>query len=423
MTSDLTAYPMRPNTLEYCFYTKLTMTDGKFPPSEEGPGTPKNIRDASPEIEVEASPSIQKASMSSTLRRLMGDSGHPAWPKWATLRRPGADAAAAGLPLEFNIKIQAGVMDYTKASSKEGTAEEVFADAANSIAAIRKATSEMAPASLGELQEELVDQMIRVVFGSNLVERAGLGLDETVTLCRTVFAGNWSDDLESPARPTEYHDGLEKLVQDAGELEGPRQTSLRDRREVINHAGALMYMISHVIDNNEPFSEGLIRNTHKILVRGVDVLHSDGKVTPSEQYAGFYRTVHVAAGDCNFVNPTFVPKNMKSFVEDLNRRLHAAEEQEELDPFYIAAHACSEFVNIHPFLDGNGRTCRLILNTILLKYAGILAPIGESEYQRTEYLDIARRRGEEECGSGELALYTLGKASAALRKLREKLHA
>ncbi|KAK6353578.1 hypothetical protein TWF696_005540 [Orbilia brochopaga] len=396
------------------------MSDEIYPQREEGgSGAGKSTLDVVPDVEA---PEASEPSMS-TLRRIMGDGNHPVWPKWSTLRRAGVEPITAGNPLIFRIKIQAGVMDYTKATSEAGTAEEIVADAAESITAIRTAATEMGPTAFDKLQEELVDQMTRVVFGSNLVERAGLPLAETTKLCRIVFAGNWStsDDPATILRPADYHERLEKLVQETGQQSDLQHTTVRDRREVINHAGALMYMISRVIDANEPFSEALIRNTHRILVRGVDALGANGKVTPSDQYAGFYRRDHVAAGNCNFVNPTFVPKNMKSFVEDLNQSLYAAEETGVLDPFYIAAHACSEFVNIHPFLDGNGRSCRLILNTILLKYAGVLAPIGESEELRSEYLGIARRRGEEECGSGELALYTLGKASASLRRLREKI--
>lgn len=112
---------------------------------------------------------------------------------------------------------------------------------------------------------------------------------------------------------------------------------------------------------------------------------------------------------------------MTRFVDELNEMIRAAEAKQEVDPFYIAAHACGEFVNIHPFIDGNGRTCRLILNTILLKYTGMMAPIGQDEQERRDYLDIARRRSEEECGNGELATYTLQKCVTSLRSLSKKL--
>lgn len=75
------------------------------------------------------------------------------------------------------------------------------------------------------------------------------------------------------------------------------------------------------------------------------------------------------------------------FVKDMN----VAESSGVMDPFFLASKYCHKFVNIHPFLDGNGRTCRLLLNCILLKYAGIVITIGGSEEERDEYLEIASR--------------------------------
>ena len=51
------------------------------------------------------------------------------------------------------------------------------------------------------------------------------------------------------------------------------------------------------------------------------------------------------------------------------------------------------FVNIHPFIDGNGHTCRLILNSMLLKYGSFLVSIGEQGDDRLTYLNIAANAG------------------------------
>ncbi len=73
-----------------------------------------------------------------------------------------------------------------------------------------------------------------------------------------------------------------------------------------------------------------------------------------------------------------------------------AEALKSLDPFTLAAKYCHLFVNIHPFMDGNGRMCRLILNTILLKYAGMMIPIGENgDAGRDEYLQATVRGNKE----------------------------
>jgi fido (protein-threonine AMPylation protein) len=59
-----------------------------------------------------------------------------------------------------------------------------------------------------------------------------------------------------------------------------------------------------------------------------------------------------------------------------------------MDPYALASKYCHKFVNIHPFLDGNGRMCRLIMNGLLPKYAGIAVPFGGTEEERNEYLGI-----------------------------------
>ena len=51
------------------------------------------------------------------------------------------------------------------------------------------------------------------------------------------------------------------------------------------------------------------------------------------------------------------------------------------------------FVNIHPFIDGNGRMCRLILDSLLLKLGSFLVCIGGTEEERTLYMEVARNGG------------------------------
>ena len=77
-------------------------------------------------------------------------------------------------------------------------------------------------------------------------------------------------------------------------------------------------------------------------------------------------------------------------------------------------------MQIHPIQDGNGRTCRIILNAILCKYAGIIIPIGESEEDRSEYLNI-KIRASNEMEGGELATFILGKATTRIRAVKKKL--
>ena len=182
----------------------------------------------------------------------------------------------------------------------------------------------------------------------------------------------------------------------------------------MQHAAAFWYMTDVIVRQDEPFSEELIKRNHAILCNGIE--HETGR-----KYAGSYRTVAVQAGDTGFVNPRFVPKKMADFVRELNDTLVKSEVNKTLDPFYVAAFACDTFVNIHPFLDGNGRTCRIILNSILMRYAGVVAAIGEDGQDRKDYLEIAKRSSDDAAGPGELAVFTLQKSIKSLRQMSMRL--
>ena len=90
-----------------------------------------------------------------------------------------------------------------------------------------------------------------------------------------------------------------------------------------------------------------------------------------------------------------------------------------VDPYEMAARYKHRSVNIHPFVDGNDRVCRLIMNTILLRYVGHLCIFGSTNDEVHTYLGIAYRRGRkseeeegevperEQIGQHELARFVL----------------
>lgn len=84
-----------------------------------------------------------------------------------------------------------------------------------------------------------------------------------------------------------------------------------------------------------------------------------------------------------------------------------------IDPIFLAAKYCQEFVMIHPFLDGNRRTCRPILNVVLMKFMGVVIGIGGNEDERPRHLPQSGRGKE---GSGELAGLVLGKVKEGWRR-------
>ena len=121
---------------------------------------------------------------------------------------------------------------------------------------------------------------------------------------------------------------------------------------------------------------------------------------------------------------------MRTLVQDLRNDLEEAKSAGKLDPFMLASKYCHQFVNIHPFVDGNGRMCRLILNVLLLKYAGIVVDLGEKDGEREEYLAVAANASIAEQldvdqtnpfapAWSELATLVLTKGTGRLKQMRE----
>ncbi|TWU78816.1 hypothetical protein ED733_007318 [Metarhizium rileyi] len=233
---------------------------------------------------------------------------------------------------------------------------------------------------------EIYEVVIRAIFGSNQIERAGLNLELTVLFCRKIFSA-------------------EEVA----------------RNEVVQHARAFQHIIHAFVVEKRHLSEDLIKQTHQILVKGVPIVEEGEEDVGPEKYGGVYRTVVVGAGTTNFTVPQFVPRKMEEMCAALKEELIEAEHKGTIDPFSVASKYSLEFVQIHPFQDGNGRMCRMILNAILCRYAGVIVPIGEESEERTVYMGIKRRASQEMEGHGEYASFVLGKACPRLREMKKKL--
>lgn len=135
--------------------------------------------------------------------------------------------------------------------------------------------------------------------------------------------------------------------------------------EAINHAKAYEFIVEtarHKIKTDE----SVVLQIHKIILSGID-----------EMNAGFYRSVrvHISGSQTILPNPLKVPSLMKEFSDWLS---HDKEEA-----IFKAIEAHYKLVSIHPFIDGNGRTSRLLMNLILLEagYAPIIIrPIDRKRY-------------------------------------------
>ena len=127
--------------------------------------------------------------------------------------------------------------------------------------------------------------------------------------------------------------------------------TLKDHFEAINHRNAIYY-VEDIIRKEESFSEWQIRNIHQLILKNID-----------DDNAGRYRQQNVLISGASTTPPDYTLLNdkMAQLVAWYNSEAH------KLHPIERAAKVHADFIGIHPFIDGNGRTSRLLMNLELLK--------------------------------------------------------
>lgn len=142
--------------------------------------------------------------------------------------------------------------------------------------------------------------------------------------------------------------------------------SLREIYEVVNHGKAFSY-VQKCIAEGRKLDESTVKEIHSLLMENILV-------------GGVYRSVEVRITGAGHKPPP--PGEMYYQVKDFYKKLYS---QTELNPIEAAAWVHAEFVRIHPFVDGNGRTSRLIMNYRLMEN-GFL-PISIDKNERLEYFN------------------------------------
>ncbi|PNP82296.1 hypothetical protein FNYG_04485 [Fusarium nygamai] len=245
-----------------------------------------------------------------------------------------------------------------------------------------------------------MESLFHAIYGSNRIEQAGLGWDATRYLCYKTLH-ELDSILEVNEDDSDFDEKVEDLYAMDPSLQGkPRSYVVRGRREVIQHVRAFKHILDRFWIHNEDLTEDLIKKTHEILCKGVSIIDpgAEHPEVPYEKYAGQYRDVPVGAGNTMFVMPQYVPAKMAEMCANLKSDIDG---KEVLDPFSLAAKYSLRFVDIHPFQDGNGRRCRIILNAILFLHVGIFISIGETEDEINEYINIKKRASRDMEGHGE----------------------
>jgi Fic family protein len=146
--------------------------------------------------------------------------------------------------------------------------------------------------------------------------------------------------------------------------------SMVEHLEAINHREAILF-IEDLIDRIEPLSEWDIKSIHALILKEID--HAN---------AGRYRNENVLISGARHIPAKFHE------IGDLMQRL-IAEYRNEWKAFHPVVKATllhGEFVKIHPFIDGNGRTSRLLMNFELMKNG--YSPIIIKNDERARYYDV-----------------------------------
>lgn len=144
--------------------------------------------------------------------------------------------------------------------------------------------------------------------------------------------------------------------------------SLREHLEVINHKEAIDY-IDDIVSKNLDITERVIKDLHHIILKSID-----------NKNAGDYRksNVLISGSVHRPVEHFLVQEKMIELVDWYN------ENKDKMHPIELAAEFHFKFVYIHPFIDGNGRSARLLMNLILMRNGYPISVIRNDD--REEYM-------------------------------------
>ena len=199
----------------------------------------------------------------------------------------------------------------------------------------RERLSEMRPLTQGEVERLAEEFMIDFTYNSNAIE------GNTLTLKETALA-------------------LEGMTID--------QKPLKDHLEAVGHRDAFLY-VQDVAKQELPLSETVIKNIHALVLMN----------RPDDK--GVYRRipVRIMGAYTEPVQPYMIEPRMTELLSANEERKNTMTDIERIALFHL------EFEGIHPFIDGNGRTGRLILNLDLIRNG--YPPINVKFTDRKRYYD------------------------------------
>lgn len=145
--------------------------------------------------------------------------------------------------------------------------------------------------------------------------------------------------------------------------------SMQEHLEAINHDEAIEF-IYDLAQKQSGISEFQLKQIHHLVLKGID-----------RKNAGSYRNVQVRIGGSKHIPPE--PYLIAKLMEDYFITYQSQENK--IHPVILAADMHERLVSIHPFIDGNGRTSRLIMNLILLQNGFPIANLKGNQSSRLKY--------------------------------------
>lgn len=179
--------------------------------------------------------------------------------------------------------------------------------------------------------------------------------------------------------------------------------TLREHLEAANHARALDFVRALARGPVAALTAKNILAIHEIILKGID-----------DENAGRFRSVPARIAGSRVVMPN--PVKVPALMDDLERWLGASG---DLHPALLAAEAHYRLVTIHPFVDGNGRTARLLMNLILIMHGYPPAIIRKED--RLAYLSALEKAqlGGSKADYEDLVLRAVGRSLAIYLKAVE----
>lgn len=183
---------------------------------------------------------------------------------------------------------------------------------------LKQKISQLRPLSASEVQRLREEFIIESSYNSNAIEGNTITLRETVLILK--------EGMTIAEKP------------------------IREHLDIIGFKDAFNY-IYELVANNEPLTERAIKDIHSLVLMS------------NAENRGVYRKipVRILGAENEPTSPYLIAEEMARLIEKYQQKLTALHPLEAISWLHLA------FESIHPFIDGNGRAGRLLLNFELLK--------------------------------------------------------